>query len=61
MSIRTRAAELPGGIRLPYAEHGDPAGVPVPMLHGWSDSWRSFEGVLPHLPTSRPSRARSPR
>jgi non-heme chloroperoxidase len=52
MSIHVRTAELPGGVRLPYAEHGDPSGIPVVMLHGWSDSWRSFEGVLPHLPAS---------
>jgi len=52
MSIRIRVAELPGGVHLPYAEHGDPTGTPVLMLHGWSDSWRSFEGVMPHLPTS---------
>src|SRR5215213_7642351 len=52
MSIRIRVAELPGGVHLPYAEHGDPSGTPVLMLHGWSDSWRSFEGVLPHLPAS---------
>ena len=36
--------------RLPYVEHGDPDGVPVVMLHGVTDSWRSFEPVLPHLP-----------
>jgi pimeloyl-ACP methyl ester carboxylesterase len=35
---------------LPYVEHGDPDGVPVVMLHGVTDSWRSFEHVLPHLP-----------
>src|SRR5215210_627449 len=52
MSIRIRVAELPGGVHLPYAEHGDPSGLPVLMLHGWSDSWRSFEGVLPRLPDS---------
>ena len=52
MSIDARTAELPDGVRLPYAEHGDPSGTPVVMLHGWSDSWRSFEGVLPHLPAS---------
>jgi non-heme chloroperoxidase len=52
MSIHTRTAELPDGVRLLYAEHGDPSGIPVVMLHGWSDSWRSFEGVLPHLPAS---------
>lgn len=38
-------------IRLPYVEHGDADGVPVLMLHGWSDSWRSFEPMLGHLPS----------
>ena len=35
---------------LPYVEQGDADGVPVVMLHGVTDSWRSFETVLPHLP-----------
>jgi non-heme chloroperoxidase len=37
-------------IELPYKEQGDATGVPVVMLHGVTDSWRSFEHVLPHLP-----------
>jgi len=37
-------------IGLPYVEQGDATGVPVVMLHGVTDSWRSFEHVLPHLP-----------
>jgi non-heme chloroperoxidase len=37
-------------IRLPYVESGDRGGVPVVMLHGVTDSWRSFEPVLPRLP-----------
>ena len=37
-------------IKLPYVEQGDVTGVPVVMLHGVTDSWRSFEHVLPHLP-----------
>ena len=37
-------------IKLPYVEQGDATGVPVVMLHGVTDSWRSFEPVLPHLP-----------
>jgi pimeloyl-ACP methyl ester carboxylesterase len=37
-------------VRLPYAEHGDPDGIPVVMLHGISDTWRSFEPVFEHLP-----------
>ena len=43
---------LPNQVTLPYVEQGDPTGVPVLLLHGITDSWRSFEGVLPHLPTS---------
>jgi pimeloyl-ACP methyl ester carboxylesterase len=37
-------------IKLPYVEQGDATGVPVVLLHGVTDSWRSFEPVLPHLP-----------
>ncbi len=37
---------------LPYVEQGDPSGVPVLLLHGFTDSWRSFERVLEHLPES---------
>jgi pimeloyl-ACP methyl ester carboxylesterase len=37
-------------IKLPYVEQGDVTGVPVVMLHGVTDSWRSFQPVLPHLP-----------
>lgn len=45
-----RWVELPDGVRLPYLEQGDPAGVPVVLLHGLTDSWRSFEPILPALP-----------
>jgi FAD/FMN-containing dehydrogenase len=37
-------------LQLPYVEQGDPDGIPVLMLHGYSDSWRSFEHVMAHLP-----------
>jgi non-heme chloroperoxidase len=47
-----KCIELPNGIELPYVEQGDPSGIPVLFLHGYTDSWRSFEGVLPHLPES---------
>lgn len=46
------SATLPGGLRLPYVEQGDPAGIPVVFLHAFLDSWRSFERVLPCLPGS---------
>jgi pimeloyl-ACP methyl ester carboxylesterase len=47
-----KALELPSGVTLEYAEQGDPGGVPVIMLHGLTDSWRSFTPVLAHLPRS---------
>jgi non-heme chloroperoxidase len=47
-----KSVVLPNQVTLPYVEQGDPAGVPVLLLHGVTDSWRSFEPVLPHLPPS---------
>jgi non-heme chloroperoxidase len=44
--------ELPSRVKLPYVEQGDPSGVPVVLLHGFLDSWRSFEPMLSHLPES---------
>jgi non-heme chloroperoxidase len=43
---------LPTGVTLPYVAQGDPAGVPVVLLHGGTDSRRSFDPVLPYLPSS---------
>lgn len=51
-TIATAQAELPNGLRIPYAETGDPAGTPLLLLHGYTDSWRSFAPLLPHLPAS---------
>lgn len=47
-----RTIDLRTGVRLAYIEHGDPRGLPVVFLHGLSDSWHSFESVLPLLPTT---------
>jgi non-heme chloroperoxidase len=47
-----KSVELSTQVKLPYAEQGDASGVPVLLLHGFADSWRSFELVLPHLPES---------
>jgi pimeloyl-ACP methyl ester carboxylesterase len=41
-----------GGITLEYAAQGPTTGTPVIFLHGVTDSWRSFEGVLAKLPAS---------
>jgi non-heme chloroperoxidase len=52
MSRSTHSTQLSTGVRLPYLEQGDPSGVPMVLLHGYSDSSRSFELLLPHLPES---------
>ena len=51
-SLATKSVELANQVRLCYAEQGDASGLPVVFLHGATDSWRSFERVLPHLPES---------
>ena len=34
---------------LAYAETGDPNGVPLVLLHGYADSHRFFDPLVPHL------------
>ena len=43
-------AQLPGGVRMHYAQQGPPTGPAVLMLHGYADSWFSFSRVLPLMP-----------
>jgi non-heme chloroperoxidase len=45
-------AQLATGLRLHYAEQGDPTGEAIVFLHGYSDSWFSFSRVLPLLSPS---------
>ena len=52
MTPLVRSIALPSGVRLSYVEQGNPSGIPVLFLHGVTDSWHSFEPVLPHLPSS---------
>ena len=51
MSLREGIVRISGSVVLPYVEHGDPGGAPVVLLHAYADSWRSWEGVLPRLPS----------
>lgn len=52
MAPEIKSIELRTGVTLQYVEQGDPAAVPILLLHGLSDSWHSYERVLPHLPMS---------
>ena len=49
---RFATADLATGVRLHYAEAGDPEGEPIIFLHGYSDSWFSFSRALPLLSPS---------
>jgi len=51
MKPTLRQIQLPGRVRLEFAEQGGRSRTPVIALHGVTDSWRSFEPVLPHLPS----------
>jgi len=51
-NYKVKSATLSTGMQLQYAEQGDADGEPVIFLHGYTDSWYSFEKVLMHLPLS---------
>jgi non-heme chloroperoxidase len=47
-----KTVALSTGVTLPYIERGNADGVPVVLLHGVTDSLRSFEPMLAHFPES---------
>ena len=54
-----KSIALSTGVTLEYAVQGAASGTPIIFLHGVSDSWRSFEGVLANLPDTLPAFALS--
>ncbi len=52
MSFEKKSVRLANGLTMHYIEHGDPDGIPVLMIHGYSDSSLSFEPVLEYLPSN---------
>ena len=50
---RKRHVRLPNGIRLAYVELGDPAGPPLLLLHGYTDSGRVWTVLAPQLSDHR--------
>jgi pimeloyl-ACP methyl ester carboxylesterase len=51
-TISINRIKLRNGVELQFAEQGESGGIPVVFLHGYTDSWHSFEPVLPYLPAS---------
>ncbi|HYF30251.1 MAG TPA: alpha/beta hydrolase [Chitinophagaceae bacterium] len=47
---KVQSIQLSTGVSLQYAEKGNANGIPVILLHGYTDSWHSFETTLPFLP-----------
>lgn len=52
MELSERFVSLSTGVRMEYVQKGPADGSPVIFLHGVTDSWRSFERLLPLLPPS---------
>jgi pimeloyl-ACP methyl ester carboxylesterase len=44
-----KEVRLPNGLRMAYVEAGDPAGKPLLLLHGYTDTSRSWSLLVPHL------------
>lgn len=47
---RLQYVQLENGLRISYVEQGSPHGIPVILLHGYTDSHHSFDLNLPRLP-----------
>ena len=50
MPMIAKTVRLGAGLTLEYVERGSRGKVPVVFLHGVTDSWGSFEGLLSRLP-----------
>ena len=44
-----KSVTLPNGLKMAYVEAGNPDGAPLLLLHGYTDSSRSWSLVAPHL------------
>jgi non-heme chloroperoxidase len=47
--LHFNTVQLKTGVKIHYAEQGDPKGIAVVFLHGYPDSWNSFRLVLKQL------------
>lgn len=51
LPVEVHRIRLSNGVTIQYAEQGPRWGRPMVMLHGFTDSWRSFELLLDTLPS----------
>ena len=49
--LTEQAIRLPNGVTLRYVEQGPTDAMPLILLHGFPDSWLSYETVLANLPS----------
>lgn len=47
-----KSVKLSNGLKIQFVEQGSATGLPVIFLHGYTDSWHSFELLMPNLPKS---------
>jgi pimeloyl-ACP methyl ester carboxylesterase len=47
---RRKAAHLPNGEVISYAEYGDPSGAAIVLIHGYTDNARDWVPMLPFMP-----------
>lgn len=48
-NARKQSVRLANGVRLAYVELGDPKGEPLLLLHGYTDTSRSWTQIAPYL------------
>ena len=49
-SPKPQIIDLATGVSLEYAEQGEKSGTTILFIHGYTDSWHSFEHVINRLP-----------
>src|SRR5262245_34494789 len=52
MMLTEQSIRLPNGATLRYVEQGPADAMPLILLHGFPDSWLSYETVLANLPST---------
>jgi pimeloyl-ACP methyl ester carboxylesterase len=57
---KKRTVSLPTGITMKYVDTGNPKGIPIVLLHGYTDSSRSFQLVIEALQQNRNLRIVAP-